>query len=132
MRTNHHLLAHSLLNFDYQQPLKLSSTQKWESDTIPLYQILNEVIQLFPCENPFKINQSLFSQLPHRQSIMYAAAMIHFLSKIHPQFPNYQSFINEDLLFLHNIHFSKILSTPMTIISRNDSKRDAIAGLIRS
>ena len=125
MRSNHHLLARTIQNFDYQQPLKLDATQKWDTSHIHLFQIIDEVVQLFPCENPFKINQQLFKDLPARESALYSGAMIHFLLEIYDFFPSYQAFIKEDLRFLHLIHFEKILYKTL-LISRDDSKTEAI------
>eukprot|EP00834_Sanchytrium_tribonematis_P005395 NODE_323_length_9725_cov_0.840536.p12 type:complete len:128 gc:universal NODE_323_length_9725_cov_0.840536:7815-7432(-) len=125
MRANHHLLSNHIANFDYQQPLKLESTQKWEGENIHLFHIVNDIVQLFPCENPFKINESFFKELSPRESVLYSAAMIHFLLIVIDEYPSYKNHIEADLKFLHSYHFEKLLFRGIPI-SREDSKTESI------
>eukprot|EP00835_Amoeboradix_gromovi_P006278 NODE_711_length_4934_cov_0.531954.p2 type:complete len:130 gc:universal NODE_711_length_4934_cov_0.531954:4386-3997(-) len=120
MRSNHHLLSNSMRNFDYQQPLKLISTKQWEVEKVFLHQILDQVVQLFPCENPFKIRQDLFKNLEsNRETVLYSAAMIYFLIDVFNFYPAYQSYVKSDLQFLHEIHFDKIIYKSIAVRDDN-------------
>ena len=122
MRANHHLLDGYYPNFDYQQPLKLNSTTNWDIEDISLTDIILETIQLFPCENPFKINRNTFISINPEECVLYASAMIHFLKTVHDKYPHLHRYIKEDILFLCNIHFEKLLEKPTPNSLKNTHK----------
>jgi len=90
-------------------PLELSTTAKWATSTVKVWDVVEELVNssmVPPPTNPFKIDFNKLEALPLVQKSLVAGSLVLFLKKIFMKDPPYSELVFQDIQKLLDVHFS--------------------------
>jgi len=109
---NHPLIKHGTKITGKDTPLELSTTTKWKTEDIKLWDILAEIIILALKEepsNPFEIDKDILKSLSPQDILLTTGALLYFLKLVYLSDKNpYATCVFQDIQWLADTHFSAI------------------------